>query len=329
MKHLRQSITLLLVISLLILYVESLSNNTNDRITIVNSSNFFLILSSLSALILLPFWGRFSTALPLSIWALFFLLIKFVESRQTSLTISTVQIYIAEFAVLALLIFLAHRVNQLLAQFESAATDLALDDHDLQNYYLTRDLANEHIRMEFTRAREGDRPLSLLLIEPDAQDRPLIFSKLLDEVQRHIVSRYSFLQIARVLHTGAPKSNLIVQEKNQRLIMLCPEADAEASNRLLQQMGTALQNQLDINVKRSSATFPEEGFTFDGLIASAEEKLSTLATMTRTQGVELTHKKETTPSLSSATRGKEGHRTEIHTEFESYKINGSGSVLEK
>jgi hypothetical protein len=43
---------------------------------------------------------------------------------------------------------------------------------------------------------------------------------------------------------------------------------------LLHQVGGALQEQLELGAVITAATFPEDGYTFDGLMAKAEQQLA-------------------------------------------------------
>lgn len=281
MKQLRRTATLFFVISLLFARIEFISLAT-DSVTgaqlLLFGSDFVLLLS-LALILLIPAWGRRSLTWPLLVWLLLFLGLKLplVWGSQLNLievNLIEVQTLIAEFSIMTLLVFLAHRLSRLLCQFEEAVADMALDTEGLHRHYLSRDLADEQIRMEFTRAREGQRPLSLLIIEPTSADVPVILGKMLEEIRQTIVNRYTFLRMAQVIRQRLRLSDLIVQEGSiKRIVLLCPEADEIHSGTLLKQIDSTLQAQLGLRIKGTAATFPQDGFTFDGLVANAEHKL--------------------------------------------------------
>lgn len=274
MKQLRIIVVLLFVITLLFSRIEYLSLVVEEPFMLTGSDRFFLIIS-LSLIVLFPFWGRLSLLWPLAIWLMPLLLLTLPHIWQLPLNVTAIQIHVAEAAVMALLVFLAHRLSQLLGEFEESVVDIALDAKALQSLPLDRDTANDQIRLEFTRAREGHRPLSLLIFEPNETDRQVTFSKMLEEIQQAIVHRYTFLRMAKVIRQRLRATDLILQEQlNKRIVLLCPEVTPDQSATLLQQINQALYQQLGMRAKWASATFPEEGFTYDGLMASAERKLN-------------------------------------------------------
>ncbi|MEZ4681125.1 MAG: hypothetical protein R2932_43620 [Caldilineaceae bacterium] len=275
MKQLRISVALLLVTSALFLYMEQQYLQAEAAPALTGSTALFLVLSLL-LILLLPVWGRLSVLMPLTLWLGGLLVVKAFQIRQQPLTAVTLPIYVAELALSLLLVFLAHRVSKALHLFTEAIHDIVLDARGLHRFYSSPDAASEEIHLEFTRARAGERPLSLMVIEPNPVDRSMMVSKMIDEIQQTIVRRYTLLRMAKVIRQQLRLPDLLVQaDHEKRILVLCPEADNVQSAQLLHEINAALQQQLGLPTTWSYATFPEEGLTFDGLLATAEHKLST------------------------------------------------------
>ncbi len=273
MKQLRLSITFFLVVSTLFLWLEERSIGGATRANLA-SSDALLLVFSLPILVLFPFWGRQPVWLPLLLWVGGLILLKGVRIQQLALDVTALQMHIAELAVVGLLVFLAHRINRLLHEFEEVVQDIVLNEHDLPRHATNSATAREQIKREFLRARAGERPLSLFLVEPKQKDLAITFSRMLTEIQQAMVKRYTFLRISKVIHPKLRLTDLILQDQEKRIILLCPEVNARQAASLVQQIGGALQEQLDLGAVITAATFPEDSYTFDGLMAKAEQQLA-------------------------------------------------------
>jgi hypothetical protein len=274
MKHFRLSLALFLLISILFLHLGQWQLGVTAGLYRADNSALPVVLSLL-LIVVLPFWGRHAVALPLVLWLGTLFLLRAPQLWPRPIDEAALQLHIAELSIVGVLVFLAHRVNVSLNEFAEAVQDLALNGNQLYRYYPDPDAASDEIRLEFTRAREGHRPLSLLLIETKPADLSVTFNRMMQEIQRAIVNRYTYLRMARVIRQQLRLSDLILhEEQHQRIILLCPEADTVQSTSLVQQINAALQEQLGLRTTWASATFPEDGFTFDGLMARAEGKLS-------------------------------------------------------
>jgi hypothetical protein len=69
--------------------------------------------------------------------------------------------------------------------------------------------------------------------------------------------------------------DLILEEEgqNNRFIILCPEVDTEGSAVIVERIESVM-NQMGMTVQCSTATFPKDALTFEGLVNQAKARLS-------------------------------------------------------
>jgi len=138
------------------------------------------------------------------------------------------------------------------------------------------------IQTELARSRRYNRPLSLVIIEPDPvavgaefqSATPAPRSPAGKEIQKQLARRYVMAQIAEILDKEARNTDTIVkQDKPDRFIILCPETQTSNTNTLIRRVVEKTRAQIGLQVGFGVAAFPEEAMTFEELLQKAEAKM--------------------------------------------------------
>lgn len=134
--------------------------------------------------------------------------------------------------------------------------------------------ASKVIQTELARSRRYNRPLSLVIIEPDAVAMGAEFQPAPREIQQQLARRYVMAQIAEILDKEARNTDTIVkQDKPDRFIILCPETQTSNTNTLIRRVVEKTRAQVGVQVGFGVAAFPEEAMTFEELLQKAEQKM--------------------------------------------------------
>lgn len=139
--------------------------------------------------------------------------------------------------------------------------------------------ASKVIQTELARSRRYNRPLSLVIIEPDPvaieeQFQAIPRSPVGKEIQKQLARRYVMAQIAEILDKEARNTDIIIkQDKPDRFIILCPETETSNTNTLIRRMVEKSRAQVGAQIGFGVASFPEEAMTFEELLQKAEAKM--------------------------------------------------------
>jgi hypothetical protein len=130
------------------------------------------------------------------------------------------------------------------------------------------------IKSEFYIGRRYNIPLSLMSLELDEESVSVVFSKTIQEMQQRLSNRYAILHVSRVLRNHLRGSdNLLVDLENQRLCLLSLGIDSTGAEKLREKVMEISENELGVKIKSSSASFPEDALTFEGLLEKSLENI--------------------------------------------------------
>jgi GGDEF domain-containing protein len=133
----------------------------------------------------------------------------------------------------------------------------------------------QRIANEIYISRRSQRPLSLVLFEVDSEALNQMPNRLIQDVQHLIVRRYMQAMMARAIAGILRRTDLIIASmKRGQLVLLAPETDKAGAEVVGQRAVQYLDQQLGLKVDFSTASFPEEGVTYERLLESAGELLS-------------------------------------------------------
>lgn len=270
MSRLRRQLILLILSMLLFFTLASLSLGQIN----IQAPILILAAGAVLAELTLPVFGRKPVAFSLLVGVLAYLILRFYLMAGTLWTgILDFQVSMIELFFLVWLIYLAHLVVNEIQTAETARNFVDLTKQfaaapDLQT-------SEDRIRSELTRSRHYHRPLSLVVIDKPNEISEPALERMVNEIQNWIVGGYVQARLSQVMKRELRAIDLIMTDHNrQRLVILCPEVDAEGVTELTDHLKMAVSREMGLRIQCGSASFPDESLTFDGLLQRATEKLN-------------------------------------------------------
>ncbi|MEZ4511849.1 MAG: hypothetical protein R3C62_08235 [Chloroflexota bacterium] len=232
----------------------------------------FTILAVFSVIFVPTFWQAPPIA-PITLWLVLYFVTKiaFLQlfADQNPLWGGAYSsVTLAEVSFLTSLLFYAHRLVNNAAELEIGVKSLLFKDE-----IKLVDEAREAINSEVMRSRHYHRPMSVIVAEPEAGSLKTSFNQAVQDIQQALSLRYTRNKLAKTMRQQLRLMDMVLEEKNGRFVILCPEVDANESELLIKRIQTAVSQELQINLHCGNASFPEESPTFDGLLTQATEKI--------------------------------------------------------
>jgi len=214
-----------------------------------------------SIYLLIPLWG----GIYLVLWSLFL-------GQFTSLTVDKLQVAILELVLVTTGVLLAHGLARHITQVEDTIESLAFGEIPGRATFLED--AAEAIKVELTRSRRYNHPLTVLVLEPDPETLQASLQRTLQEIKLNMAKRYANARLCQIVNEAARRTDLVLQQaKNGRFVILCPETEPQASTILASRIQSLAHDHLGISIAWGAAAFPAEAVTFDELLQKAELKL--------------------------------------------------------
>jgi hypothetical protein len=124
---------------------------------------------------------------------------------------------------------------------------------------------------EVRRAREFNRPLTLMAIEPETNSFRVAKEKMVEQVQKATIKQYVFAALAKTLEDQLSPYSVIAQDGDKFLVLI-PEMRVEDLPRLVTELGETVQESLGLELRIGGASLPEVE-TFDELVEAAHYEL--------------------------------------------------------
>lgn len=252
--------------------VERLHINKSELINIAFPT-YVLAAVLLMVGLLLPQWRPISTVRMFAFAFFAFVATKLLYGRPYWGEAYT---YLTLFELTGVLITaaFAHRVGQLTADFVETLRSLFLSDLDRRVYPPGQ--AEMIVKREMQSARRQNHPLSILLVQADTEGTNIKLSPTAQEIQRLLMQRLGLVALTRLLARNLRPSDFIVEEINQgQWLLLTSEAQRGQAYAIWQRLEDQTKRQFGIPLRYGIASFPEQGLTFEDLIAQAEQDLRT------------------------------------------------------
>jgi GGDEF domain-containing protein len=241
----------------------------------VDIQSFVYVVGALAVMsvIGIPFLGRSRLAVPVILWLGAYLFCKvFVFTERPLWGDINTYLSITEMTLLWILIALARIVSRAFYDFEEVVQNITLSD--VSHRVLTLREAENDIHNELTRGRRYQRPLSVVVVEPDPDSIQISLHRTVREVQQAMMIRYVVTSLARVFDQVLRRIDLIITQQEQgRFVILCPETNSDGSRVVIDRIREAVSAQLGVSVRCGAASFPDEALTFDELVTQAELRM--------------------------------------------------------
>ncbi len=256
--------------------IEILYFGQSDRTT----GEAGLVLLGLLAPILtlaFPHFSRRSLALPVVGWGVVFLAAQLLVLGAGALDAAGILRLMLRLGIFLVVIGLAHVLSRSLLQFYLTVRELTQVAPTAR--LLVADETTPAVRRELARSRQYERPLSVIVLEePPAPDQEAI-NRLILEAQQAFLQEYYHLKFVEAVRQSLRPMDVLMTHGN-RLAILCPEGTEGATYELSARIRANVAAKLALPIEMAAARFPEEGLTFAGLLATADERLDERAAAT-------------------------------------------------
>src|SRR5215216_2332360 len=240
---------------------------------IINFASYFYLLAmiGLPVTLFFPSVTRVSTAVPMAVWAGFYIALSLFINRSLTTTSGDLSVVVLEFVLLEVGIWSAHQLAKQISHAESVMDELASDAFPHRAQEL--DEGSQRVKIELNRSRRYQRPLSLLLIEVDPEHQRSN-GEVLKSIQIDIVNRFTSARVGQIIDERIRQTDLVLRDKRWRFVILCPETDLSAGLLLARRIAEAVQEKTGLAILWGVAAFPEEALTFDDLLRKARQRLT-------------------------------------------------------
>ena len=239
---------------------------------IINFVNYFYlaVLVAMPLTLFFPSISRVSVFVPLGVWAGVYFVLLLTIDRRLSTNSNEISIIVLEFILLEAGVWFAHQLALQISHAESIMDALALNA--FPNRARDIDSENQRIKIELTRSRRYNRPLSVVVIETESEDEKTT-REMLRSVQQDLLSRFTSARVGQIIDDRVRQTDLVLRDLRGRFIVLCPETDLPSVTLLAKRISQAIQERTSMGVLWGVAAFPEEALTFDDLLHKARERL--------------------------------------------------------
>ena len=268
MKYLRRSIIALVVHLALFFNIERLDFNEENLVDIL-SFVYVLTLVAVLAVIMVPIFRKRPLWVSLSYWGVIYVLIRLTFFNTRSFIGINLYLSITELVFLLVAVWLAYQVALDLDDFEQAVINMTLPQVSRQVRRLAE--SSDEIQTEMLRSRRHRRPLSVLVIKPDANSVTTAIHRTVQEVQQAMMTRYVVTSLTRIVSDVMRRTDTIFEQPNaNQFIVMSPETNTVNSSAFIDRIQAAATEKLGVNVICGVASFPDDALTFDELVREAE-----------------------------------------------------------
>ncbi len=200
-----------------------------------------------------------------TLWLIVCLLLQFALITQVPRNQSWVIPYSAVEMILLLTVFgLANKTSKSLQQLDELSESTAVTDIP------TLDQAEPIIHNEMTRSRHHERPLAIIAFRLN----PTTIST--QDSNQSTMQQTQEAQLIQHLHSQMKGYQQIVRDpQNDLYYLICPELNYASAEKFGQQINETITSQTNITIDYASASFPEDGFTFNKIRKEALKRMVT------------------------------------------------------
>lgn len=259
MKRLRIRV-IILIVWLILFYMLTIYW---QALNVSPFTHFFMLILMITALIA-PEIKRKKAWWVLAVPIITFIAIKGVLEpplRGSALTITAM-----ESAAILLTSLLLLWVREALQEFEHAVEHFTVGQ--LEKVKETAVEGKSMLYREVRRARNHQRPLSLLAIAIDEKSIKESVEKIVQEAQQSILRQFTQVRVSKSLCGNLEDCDILVQSDDQFLVIL-PETKPEDLPGLIERLRKQVADEVGVNIKIGTASLPQDSFTFEGLLDKA------------------------------------------------------------
>lgn len=239
---------------------------------LINFANYFYlaVLVAMPLTLFFPKISRISVYVPLLFWAVVYIVLLQLINRNYSANKDELPVIALEFMMLEIGVWFVHHLASQISHAESIMDALAVSAFPNR----ARDIDSEHqrIKIELTRSRRYHRPLSLVVIQSEADDEDFT-QKVLQNIQHDLMSRFTSARVGQIIDERIRQTDLVLRDYQGRFVVLCPETDLSNATLLAKRISQSIKERTNLRVLWGVAAFPDEALTFDDLLQKARQRL--------------------------------------------------------
>ena len=185
---------------------------------------------------------------------------------------TTILLTIAEVFFLSITTILARWVSQAISEFESAVAHITIGRREKMPEPAS--VGQGYIYREIRRARNHQRPLTMMAIAVDEKSIKVALDRMVQEAQLSMMKQYAISSVSKTLCDKLADCDVVVQNNNHFLIVL-PETTPEDVPGVIKRLRQQVLDQVGVDLKIGTAALPQDGFTFEGLLDIAITEMMT------------------------------------------------------
>jgi hypothetical protein len=191
---------------------------------------------------------------------------------SSNLSVEAIGGLIIELAFLAWIFYLVHVISSYIRDYEMSdklVRLIGIEDPstDIQS-------AMPRIHADLTRSRHYQRPLSVIVLNFPEINTQAAIQKMETAFYKLIRGKFTLSRLAKIVHGELRAMDFVLKDgSDHNLILVCPEIGPESIPEVTKHLEQAIQRELGIRPRYASASFPDDGLTFDGLRQRASENL--------------------------------------------------------
>jgi GGDEF domain-containing protein len=235
---------------------------------------YFLVMLCIPFTVFMPGISKVNIAVLLIVWACVYIVVLQVADRSLSAQAGDFPVILLELILLEIGVWCAYQLAEGISHAESIMDAMALSA--FPNRTMEIEQAEHRIKGEITRSRRYQRPLSLLVLQADPDDK-IAVQEMAKIVRNDLWNRFSFARIGQIVDEHVRQTDIVMRDHKNRFIILCPETDIPSSKQLAGRITKAVEDKTGLQVMYSTVYFPDDALNFDDLLATAQSKVSSAA----------------------------------------------------
>jgi GGDEF domain-containing protein len=273
MSDLKSSISVLFSFILLVLGIAQVRYIEKN---VLNFNAVFFVLFAAAIISEILFVGplikrgvRISVYLFLSIWAVIYGIVWLGFWRFGSHL--TAQELIIQFILVELAAGLAYNLGRHIGELDKTLEGLATNAYPnrTRNIQAAQNIIND----ELTRCRRYQHPLALLLLKLErVKDQDIL--KRYVPLERDVLERFANAKIGQIINELSRSTDIILRDRDNQFILLCPETDLEHLSILAERISSAVSDELEAKISWGYALFPHEALNFNDLLQIAKQRVA-------------------------------------------------------
>jgi len=255
-------------IYLALIFVLGQSDYTGRPIINFASYFYLAVMIAMPVTLFFPSVSRIPVYVPLVVWAGVYILLLEILNRSLSTTSNDFSIIALEFILLEVGVWFAYQLSRQISYAESIMAALALNA--FPNRARDIDSENQRIKIELTRSRRYQRPLSIVVIEAEEEK---VTEETLKSVQHDLLKQFTSARFAQIIDNCVRQTDLVLRDQQGRFVVLCTETELSRATLLAKRIVQAIQEKTSQQARWGVAAFPDDALTFDDLRQKAQDHL--------------------------------------------------------